>query len=88
LTHNEKVETAKIAVDCGADFVKTSTGMFGQATIQDVALLFEIVGSRAGVKAAGGIRTLAQAMAMIEAGASRIGTSAGVEIIKEQRGQS
>ncbi len=85
LTRDEKVSAATIAADCGVDFVKTSTGMFGQATVEDVALLFETVGSRIGVKASGGIRTLQQALAMIEAGASRIGTSSGVAILKELR---
>ena len=66
----------------GATFVKTSTG-FGQAgaTAEDVALMREVVGDKLGVKAAGGIRTYADAVAMIEAGANRIGTSAGIEII-------
>ncbi len=85
LTGEEKISAATIAADCGVDFVKTSTGMFGQATVEDVALLFETVGSRTGVKASGGIRTLQQALAMIEAGASRIGTSSGVTILKELR---
>jgi deoxyribose-phosphate aldolase len=88
LTREEKVSAATIAADCGVDFVKTSTGMFGQATREDVALLFETVGNRVGVKASGGIRTLQQALAMIEAGASRIGTSSGVAIINELRSRS
>jgi deoxyribose-phosphate aldolase len=83
LTPEEKTATAKIVADCGADFVKTSTGMFAQATVEDVRLLFETVGHRIGVKASGGIRTLQQMLAMIEAGASRIGTSAGVQILEE-----
>lgn len=85
LDHDEKVAAATIAADCGVDFVKTSTGMFGQATAADVALLFETVGGRIGVKASGGIRTLQQALSMIEAGASRIGTSSGVAILQELR---
>ncbi|MGB5107210.1 MAG: deoxyribose-phosphate aldolase [Candidatus Zixiibacteriota bacterium] len=88
LSREEKVSAATIAADCGVDFVKTSTGMFGQATVEDVALLFETVGNRIGVKASGGIRTLQQALAMIEAGASRIGTSSGVAIINELRSRS
>ncbi len=88
LTRDEKVSAATIAADCGADFVKTSTGMFSVATVADVALLFETVGRRVGVKASGGIRTLAQALAMIEAGASRIGTSSGVAILNELRNRS
>ena len=83
LTREEKITTAKIVADCGADFVKTSTGMFAQATVEDVTLLFETVGRKIGVKASGGIRTLQQMLAMIEAGASRIGTSAGADIIEE-----
>ncbi len=83
LTRVEKITTAKIVADCGADFVKTSTGMFAQASVEDVALLFETVGHKIGVKASGGIRTLQQMLAMIEAGASRIGTSAGAHIIEE-----
>jgi len=83
LTNAEKSRAALICADCGVDFVKTSTGMFGQATVEDVALLFETVGSKVGVKASGGIRTLPQALAMIEAGASRIGTSSGAAIIAE-----
>lgn len=83
LTREEKITTARIVADCGADFVKTSTGMFAQATVEDVALLFETVGHKIDVKASGGIRTLQQMLAMIEAGASRIGTSAGVQIIEE-----
>ncbi len=83
LTDQEKGRAARVCADCGVDFVKTSTGMFGQATVEDVALLFEAVGSKVGVKASGGIRTLQQALAMIEAGASRIGTSAGRAIIGE-----
>jgi deoxyribose-phosphate aldolase len=85
LTDEEKRHVAQIVADSGADFVKTSTGIFSQATTDDVALLFETVGKKIGVKAAGGIRTLQQALAMIEAGASRIGTSAGAKIIDEQK---
>jgi deoxyribose-phosphate aldolase len=85
LNKEEKIRAARIVADCGANFVKTSTGMFGQATLEDVELLFETVGNKIGVKASGGIRTLAQALAMIEAGASRIGTSSGVAIVKAQK---
>ncbi len=83
LTRDEKIKAANLCVDCGADFVKTSTGMFGQATIADVMLLFETVGRKIGVKASGGIRSLQQTLAFIEAGASRIGTSSGAQIIEE-----
>ena len=80
----EKVSACEIARDAGADFVKTSTG-FGPsgATVEDVALLKKLVGDDMGVKAAGGIRDLKTAMAMIEAGAGRIGTSSGIAIIEE-----
>ncbi len=84
LSDDEKVRACLLAKNAGADFVKSSTGfMAGGATTEDVFLMRKTVGSHLGVKAAGGIRTLAQAMAMIEAGANRIGTSAGVSIIAE-----
>ncbi len=83
LTPEEKVLAARLAVEAGADFVKTSTGFGpGGATVEDVALLRRVVGPSIGVKAAGGIRTAEQAMAMIEAGASRLGTSATVAILE------
>jgi deoxyribose-phosphate aldolase len=80
---DEIVSAAKAAVGGGADFVKTSTG-FGPrgATVADVALLSEAVRGRAQVKAAGGIRTAAEATELIRAGATRIGTSRGVDIVK------
>ena len=83
LTENEKREACQLAVQAGADFVKTSTG-FGKsgATIEDVRLMREVVGPKFGVKAAGGIRTLEQVLQMIEAGANRIGASASVSIIE------
>ncbi len=84
LTDLEKEEAARRAVAGGADFVKTSTGFLaGGATVEDVALLKRVVGAHTGVKAAGGIRTLGQARAMLAAGASRIGTSSGVRIMEE-----
>lgn len=83
LTDKEKALACKIAKEAGADFVKTSTGLFGGATVEDVRLMRRTVGREMGVKAAGGIRTLRQALAMIEAGADRIGTSTAVAIIKE-----
>jgi deoxyribose-phosphate aldolase len=83
LTMEEKVIACKLAKDAGADFVKTSTGLFGGgATVEDVRLMRQTVGKDMGVKAAGGIRTYADAVAMIEAGANRIGTSTAVAIIK------
>ncbi len=84
LTEEEKIAATKIASLFGAKFIKTSTG-FGTkgATIKDVKLIKKIVGDRAEVKAAGGIKTLSQVLQFIKAGAARIGTSAGVEIMKE-----
>jgi deoxyribose-phosphate aldolase len=87
LTEEEKRRGAEAAVRAGADFVKTSTGFGpGGATAEHVALLRAVVGRHAGVKAAGGIRTLADAARMLAAGASRIGTSSGVAILEELRG--
>lgn len=84
LTKEEKIDAAKIAVNSGAKFVKTSTGFgYGGATIEDVKLLRNIVGPNFGVKASGGIRTWSQVMEFINAGASRIGTSASVQIVKQ-----
>jgi deoxyribose-phosphate aldolase len=83
LTTQEKIMACKLAKEAGADFVKTSTGLVGVATVEDVKLMRETVGKDIGVKAAGGIRTFKQALAMIEAGANRIGTSTGVAIIEE-----
>lgn len=81
LTDEEIVEACKIAVKAGADFVKTSTGFgTGGATIEAVALMRKTVGDKTGVKAAGGIRTTEDAVAMINAGANRIGCSAGTAI--------
>jgi deoxyribose-phosphate aldolase len=83
LTREEKITACKLVLDSGADFVKTSTG-FGSAngTIEDVKLFREIVGPQFGVKASGGIRDTRTALAMIEAGANRLGTSAGVAIVR------
>jgi deoxyribose-phosphate aldolase len=84
LTDEEKVRACKLAQEAGAAFVKTSTG-FGStgATVADVLLMRKAVGERFGVKAAGGIRTYKDCIAMIEAGANRIGTSSAVQILKE-----
>jgi deoxyribose-phosphate aldolase len=82
LTDNEKVIACQLAQQAEADFVKTSTGFSsGGATLEDVALMRRTVGSQMGVKASGGIRALPEAIKMIEAGATRIGTSAGVKIV-------
>lgn len=84
LTVAEKLRGAEIAIQAGADFIKTSTGFStGGATPADVALLRGVAGGRCGVKASGGIRTLADARALLEAGASRIGASASVAIVRE-----
>jgi len=89
LTEDEKVAACVASQDAGADFVKTSTG-FGPAgaTAADVALMRRVVGPTMGVKAAGGIRNADDFRAMVAAGASRIGASAGVKIMAELRGQS
>lgn len=82
LTDEEKVKACNIAKAAGADFVKTSTGFLGEgATVADVKLMRETVGDSMGVKASGGIRSYEDAMAMIDAGASRIGASSGIKII-------
>jgi deoxyribose-phosphate aldolase len=85
LDHEEKIKACTLAAAAGADFVKTSTGFGpGGATVEDVALLRQVVGEKIGVKAAGGIRDAATASRMVEAGATRIGASAGVRIINER----
>ena len=82
LTNDEKVKACQLSVAAGADYVKTSTGFsLHGATIEDVALMRQTVGPDIGVKAAGGARSLADAEAFIAAGATRIGTSAGVAIV-------
>ena len=94
LTDDEKRTLCKIALKVKPDFIKTSTG-FGTpapgvavgATVEDVRLMKGMVGDAIKVKAAGGVRTLADALAMIEAGAERIGTSAGVTIVEELKAQ-
>jgi deoxyribose-phosphate aldolase len=83
LTDDEKVRVCKLAVKAGADFVKTSTGFSTSgATVHDVALMRKTVGSHFGVKASGGVSSAKDAAAMVEAGATRIGTSHGIEIVK------
>ena len=84
LTDEEKVRGARLAEQAGANFVKTSTGFgTGGATVADVSLLRKVLSNRTGVKAAGGIGTLAKALEMINAGANRIGTSSGTKILDE-----
>lgn len=87
LTDEEKIKVCELAKEAGADFVKTSTGFStGGATAADVKLMRETVGPDMGVKASGGIHNEAQAQAMIDAGATRIGTSAGVAIMEGATG--
>jgi deoxyribose-phosphate aldolase len=86
LTEAEKVTASRLAQTAGADYVKTSTGFgWGGATAEDVALIRRAVGAEMGIKAAGGIRDLTSVEAMLAAGATRIGTSAGVGILEEAR---
>lgn len=86
LTHSEKIIGCLLSKKAGADFVKTSTGFGpGGATAEDVSLMRRVVGPEMGVKAAGGIRTFKDALAMISAGANRLGASAGVSILQEAR---
>ena len=83
LTDEEKVRVCKLAKAAGADFVKTSTGFskWG-AKVEDVALMRKTVGPEMGVKASGGVRNLEDAKAMVEAGATRLGTSHGIDVVK------
>lgn len=83
LTDDEKKMACQLAMEAGADFVKTSTGFStGGATLEDVRLMRSVVGEKLGVKASGGVKDYRTALAMMEAGATRIGTSSGVEIVK------
>ncbi|PRR78736.1 Deoxyribose-phosphate aldolase 1 [Clostridium liquoris] len=84
LTDEEKVTACKLSKEAGANFVKTSTGFStGGATVSDVKLMRETVGKDMGVKASGGVRTYEDSIAMVEAGASRIGASASIKICEE-----
>ncbi len=87
LTEEEKVRACEISKAAGADYVKTSTGFgAGGATVEDVSLMRRVVGSTMGVKASGGVGNLQDAQNMIQAGASRIGASAGIKIVRESGG--
>ena len=88
LTDDEKMNASLSAMNAGAEFIKTSTG-FGPAgaVVKDVELIRSVTGGRTGIKAAGGIKTLKNVMEFINAGATRIGTSSGVNIMKELQGQ-
>jgi deoxyribose-phosphate aldolase len=83
LTREEKIRACELSVSAGADFVKTSTGLIGGATLEDVRLMRSVVGDRAKVKASGGVRTVADLVAMVRAGADRIGTSSGLNLMRE-----
>ena len=88
LADDEKITACTLAKAAGADYVKTSTGFAsGGATAADVALMRRVVGSEMGVKAAGGVRDLESVKAMIAAGATRVGASAGVKIVQQARGE-
>jgi deoxyribose-phosphate aldolase len=88
LTDDEKVTACTLAKAAGADYVKTSTGFGpGGATAADVALMRQVVGAEMGVKAAGGVRDLEALKAMVAAGATRVGASAGVKIVQQARSE-
>ena len=84
LTNTEKRLGAEIAMDAGASFLKTSTGWFGGGTVEDVKLLQKLTKGRVGIKASGGIRTREQALDLIEAGATRLGTSRGPDLVRQR----
>lgn len=84
LTDQEKKLAGEICLDAGVAYLKTSTGWFGGATVADVKLLKEITKGQIGIKASGGIRTYEQAIALIQAGATRLGTSRGVDLLRQQ----
>ncbi|WP_100398298.1 deoxyribose-phosphate aldolase [Bacillus sp. FJAT-44742] len=89
LTEEEKTRACRLAVEAGADFVKTSTGFAGGgATVADVKVMKEAVGNKAKVKASGGVKNYKSALEMAEAGADRIGTSSGVAIVTNTSGDS
>ncbi|MCM1984987.1 deoxyribose-phosphate aldolase [Lyngbya confervoides] len=84
LSPTQKRLAAEVCMDAGVAFLKTSTGWFGGATVADVEILHQVGRDRVGIKAAGGIQTYDQALALIQAGATRLGTSRGVEIVQGQ----
>ncbi len=89
LSDVEKVTASEVAVRAGADFIKTSTGFVpGGATVADIALIRRTVGPAMGVKASGGVRSYAELLALIAAGATRIGASAAIKIVEEAAGQA
>ncbi|QIZ73694.1 deoxyribose-phosphate aldolase [Oxynema aestuarii AP17] len=85
LDEEEKRLAAQICLDAGVAYLKTSTGFYGGATVEDVRLLKEISRGQVGIKASGGIRTAQQALDLLMAGATRLGTSRGVEIVRQQQ---
>lgn len=85
LTDTEKRLAAEICMDAGASFLKTSTGWFGGATVEDVQFLHNITKGKIQIKASGGIKDLEYAIALINAGATRLGTSQGIELVKQQK---
>lgn len=84
LTDTEKRLAAEICMDAGVAYLKTNTGWFGGASVADVRFLRNITKGQVGIKASGGIRTLEQALELIAAGATRLGTSRGVELVRQQ----
>lgn len=89
LTDEEKAKVCEIVLNSGADFIKTSTGMStGGATVEDISLFNSITKGNIGIKASGGVRTKDDALKMIEAGATRIGTSGGVQIVNNEENTS
>ncbi|MBE9043662.1 deoxyribose-phosphate aldolase [Pleurocapsales cyanobacterium LEGE 10410] len=84
LTEGEKRLAGEICLDAGVAYLKTSTGWFGGATVEDVKILREITKGQIGIKASGGIRTYDSAIALIQAGATRLGTSRGVDLLRQQ----
>lgn len=85
LTDTEKRLAAEICLDAGVAYLKTNTGWFGGATVADVRLLYELTQGQVGIKASGGIRTRKQALEFIQAGATRLGTSRGVDLVQQQQ---
>ncbi|NJN57630.1 MAG: deoxyribose-phosphate aldolase [Leptolyngbyaceae cyanobacterium SL_5_9] len=84
LSESEKKLAAEICLDAGVQFLKTSTGWYGGATVEDVKLLKAVSNDRVGIKASGGIRTVEQAIALILAGATRLGTSRGPDLVRQR----
>lgn len=88
LTDTEKRLAAEVCMEAGVAYLKTSTGLYGGATVADVRLLQEVTKDRVGIKASGGIRTVEQALDLIMAGATRLGTSHGPELIRQREGKA